>query len=128
MPHPPARIHRTAALLALLLAACSGEAEQPSAATLGGRWVSTLSSQFVDLELRQAGSRVTGRAELAPGSARSRYEVKGFMRGPELTLSLVPDSGGDAVSIRGTLANDTLKIRLDGGGFADRFVPLVQME
>ena len=115
------------ALLAALLAGCSG-GEQPPGAALGGAWVSTFSSEFVDLELRQAGSRITGRAELAPRGARSAYQAKGIMRGSELTLSLVPDAGGDAVTVRGTLARDTLKIRLDGGGFEDRFVPLVRME
>ena len=90
--------------------------------------MSTLSSEFVDLELRQAGSRVTGSAELSPAHTRSSYAVTGSMRGPELTLSLVPRPGGEPVSIRGDLANDTLKVRLDGGGFSDRFVPLVRME
>jgi hypothetical protein len=127
MPTPAVRL-APLALLALLLAACSGGAEQPASATLGGRWVSTFSSEFVDLELTQAGSRVTGRAELMPGGARARYEVRGFMRGPALTLSLVPDARGEAVALEGTLASDTLRIRLDGGGFSDRFVPLVRSD
>ena len=115
------------AVAAALLAGCSGD-EQPAGAELGGKWVSTFSSEFVDLELDQAGSRITGRAELAPRGARSGYEAKGIMRGAEVTLSLVPDAGGDAINLRGTLARDTLKIRLDGGGFRERFVPLVRME
>ena len=126
MPDPPPRVGRVP-LLALLLAACSGQAD-PSDSTLGGRWVSTLSSTFVDLDLRQAGSRVTGRAELAPGHARVGYAASGSTRGPELTLSLLPHSGGEAVSIRGALAGDTLTIRLHGGGFSDRLVPLVRMD
>jgi hypothetical protein len=123
MPLEPGKV----ALLAALLAGCSG-GEQPAGAVLGGHWVSTFSSEFVGLELKQAGSRVTGRAELAPGGARSVYHAKGIMRGSDLTLSLLPDAGGDAVTLRGTLARDTLKVRLDGGGFRDRFVPLVRME
>jgi hypothetical protein len=118
---------RSALLAALLAAGCSAD-EQPPGAELGGEWVSTFSSEFVELDLSQAGSRITGRAELAPGGARAAYQAKGIMRGSELTLSLLPDAGGDAVMVRGTLARDTLKIRLDGGGFTDRFVPLVRGE
>ena len=124
MPSAAARF----APLALLLAACSAEVEQPPTATLGGRWVSTFSSEFVDLHLTQAGSHITGRAELAPGRGRRAYQVRGFLRGPQLTLSLVPDARDEAVSLRPTLANDTLTIRLDGGGFADRSVPLVRSD
>ena len=128
MPNAAARFAPLALLALLLLAACSREVEQPSTAAVGGRWVSTFSSEFVDLDLTQAGSRITGRAELMPGRARTGYQVKGFLRGSRLTLSLVPDASGDAVSLQGTLASDTLGIRLDGGGFADRFVPLVRAE
>ena len=127
MPTPALRF-AVLALPALLLSACSADVEQPASASLGGRWVSTFSSEFVDLDLTQAGSRVTGRAELMPRGARSRYEVKGVMRGPRLTLSLVPDASGEAVALEGTLASDTLRIRLEGGGFSDRFVPLVRAD
>jgi hypothetical protein len=105
-----------------------GEQRQPAAAELGGEWVSTISSEFVGLELRQAGSHVTGHAELAPGGSRASYQVRGFLRGAQLSVSLFPDTGGGAIAVRGTLARDTLKIRLDGGGFTDRLVPLVRME
>ena len=112
------------ALLALLVG-CSGGGEQPSGADLGGSWASPVSSQMLSMELRQAGSHVTGRAELAPDGARAEYEVRGFIRGDELTLSLIPDEAGDAISLRGTLAGDTLRVRLDA---ARRVVPLVRME
>lgn len=106
------------ALLAVLLG-CSGGGEQPSGADLVGSWESTASERVLSMELRQAGSHVTGRAALA----RAEYEVRGFIRGAELTLSLIPDASGDAIPLSGTLSGDTLHVRLDGGGV----VPLVRM-
>ncbi|MBW3628683.1 MAG: hypothetical protein KY464_05220 [Gemmatimonadetes bacterium] len=90
--------------------------------------MSTFSSEVVGLDLDQAGSRITGRAELAPDGTRAAYQVKGILRGADFTLSLVPQGGGDAVAVSGAIRSDTLKIRIDGGGYHDRFVPLVRSD
>ena len=113
---------------ALLLGGCGspGLAETDPAA-VAGRWGSTFSSEFVDLQLRQAASAVEGSAVLTPAGHRAEYTVSGTVRGAELQAVLRGQGGGDAVALRGTLRGDTLAVRLDGGGFADRLVLLVRV-
>lgn len=121
------RARSTRLAVAALLCGCSS-AEAPAAAELAGRWVGTLDSEPFGLELDQAGSHVTGRAELAGPGPRKEYQVRGFLRGGDLTLSLVPRGGGEAVALSGALESDTLRIRLDGGGYTERHVPLVRSD
>ena len=107
----------------LLVGACVGVDSAPS---VEGRWVSTFSSEFVGLVLEQDEERVTGSAELAPGRVRITYRVRGTTEGESLDLLLEPDSGAGTVTLAGSLQGDTLAILLDGGGFSQRFVPLVR--
>lgn len=93
-----------------------------------GRWVSTFSSEFVDLDLEQAADRVTGRAELAPLGVRTAYRVEGSAAGESLDATLHPEGSGGPVTLAASLQGDTLAILLDGGGFSQRFVPLVREE
>lgn len=110
---------------AMLLAGCSelGPGDEPS---MEGHWVSTFSSEFVGLDLEQEAARVTGRAELAPLGVRTTYRVEGSASGETLDVTLQPDSSGGVVTLAGSLQGDTLAILLDGGGFSQRFVPLVR--
>jgi len=116
---------RAASALALLLLTGCAVPPRSSAGPFAGRWVSTFSSEFVRLELRQSGSRVTGRAELAPRGARAEYAVEGTVRESGFAATLRRGEGGE-VALRAALRGDTLDVRLDGGGYSDRFVPLVR--
>lgn len=120
-------VRRTAILAgALVLGGCASSPSVTGAGSLAGRWVSTLSSEFVDLELRQTAAAVVGRAVLVPRGVRTGYTVEGVVRGGDVAATLRPVGAGDAVSLRGTLRGDTLAVRLDGGGFTDRPVALVR--
>lgn len=122
------RSARRATILAgaLVLGGCASSPSVTGTGSMAGRWVSTLSSEFVELELRQTTGAVEGRAVLMPRGVRTGYTVSGTVRGAGLAATLRPTGPGDAVSLRGTLRGDTLAVQLDGGGFADRFVPLVR--
>lgn len=109
----------------LLLGGCAeaGGRDEPS---MEGSWVGTFSSELVRLDLRQEGARVTGRAELAPLGVRTSYRVEGTAAGESLDAALEPEGATGPVTLAGSLQGDTLAILLDGGGFSQRFVPLVR--
>jgi hypothetical protein len=110
---------------ALMLAlGCSSEPQSP-AGPIAGQWVSTFSSQFVDLVLEEQNGEVRGRAELLPGDGAAPYEVSGTFGGAELNASLRKNAAAP-ITLRGTLRRDTLTIVLNGGEFSNRSVPLVR--
>jgi hypothetical protein len=111
---------------ALVLGGCASSPSVAGAGSMAGRWVSTLSSEFVELELRGTAAGVAGRAVLMPGGTRTAYAVDGAVRGGDVAATLRTTAPGGAVSLRGTLRGDTLTVRLDSGGFRDRAVPLVR--
>lgn len=113
---------------ALALGACSSDGQRPGGASVDGRWGSTLSSEFVLLDLEGEGNGFSGSAEVAPGGVRDTFEVRGSARGPQLSGRLLSGHPGRDVTFSGTVRRDTLEIRLEGGGFSDRRVTLVRLE
>ena len=111
----------TAAILAL---GCSRDPQIP-AGTIRGQWVSTFSSQFVDLVLEDQDGQLLGRAKLMPGNATAPYQVSGTIQGAELNATLRRD-GAPTIKLRGTLRRDTLTAVFNGGEFSNRSVPLVR--